>query len=324
MELDNLSSNWKKLQATLKNNPSRPPKRKASEDALQPRHNGVKRIRITPIAPFKGIKETENGREKGTGTAPSNFKSSAPSASLALWAEDNDISAKDLAAAYGNSSSQLSLPDFRKEDKINEGLSATPGAGKYIAIDCEMVGVGPYDQSALARVSAVNYHGHQLYDSFVQTKEPVTHYRTFVSGITPQLLQGARTFETVQAEIAQLLDGKILIGHAIKNDMDALLLGHPKRDIRDTSKHPAYRRFAGGKTPGLKRLAKQVLGVDIQRGEHSSIEDARATMLLFRREKAGFEQEHQKRWGTTKKKQGSTSADKQHARASKRKRKAKK
>ncbi|KAL9025837.1 MAG: hypothetical protein Q9196_005412 [Gyalolechia fulgens] len=322
MELDNLSSNWKKLQATLKNDTSRPPKRKASEDALPPQRNVVKRVKIEPIVPSKRIKKTQNSREKSTGSVPSNFKPSAPSASLALWAEDNDIPARDLAAAYGNSSSKLSLPDLEREDKINEGLSATTGAGKYIAIDCEMVGVGPYDQSALARVSAVNYHGHQLYDSFVQTKEPVTHYRTFVSGITPQLLQGARTFERVQADIAQLLDGKILVGHAVKNDMDALLLGHPKRDIRDTSKHPAYRRIAGGRTPGLKRLAKQVLGVDIQGGEHSSIEDARATMLLFRREKAGFDQEHQKRWGATITKPGSSVADKQRARVRKRKRKA--
>ncbi|KAL8944325.1 MAG: hypothetical protein Q9216_000510 [Gyalolechia sp. 2 TL-2023] len=324
MELDNLSSNWKKLQATLRDDTSRPPKRKASEDALQPQRNGVKRVKTTPKALSKGFNETEAVRDKHTATFSSTLKQPAPSASLALWAEDNDIAAKDLAAAYGNSSGKISLPELRKADKINEGLSATPHAGKYIAIDCEMVGVGPYDQPALARVSAVNYHGHQLYDSFVQTKEPVTNYRTFVSGITPQSLQGARTFEMVQAEIARLLGGKILIGHAIKNDTDALLLGHPKRDIRDTSKHPVYRKIAGGRTPSLKRLAKQVLGVDIQGGEHSSVEDARAAMLLFRREKAGFEQEHQKRWGVTKTKQGSTGADKQRAKAKLRKKKAKK
>lgn len=324
MELENLSSNWKKLQAAIKNDTSRPPKRKASEDTLQPRRNGIKRIKIAPTALSSETLETSDGRENSLGSPLSKFKPPALSASLALWAEDNNIPAKDLAAAYGSSSIDLSLPDFRKKDKINEGLSTKINAGKYIAIDCEMVGVGPYDQSALARVSAVNYHGQQLYDSFVQTKEPVTNYRTFVSGITPQLLQNARTFETVQADIARLLDGKILVGHAIENDMSALLLGHPKRDVRDTSKHPAYRRIAGGKSPGLKRLAKQILGVDIQGGEHSSIEDARATMLLFRREKAGFEKEHQKRWGSTKMTKGSVTTDKQRARARKRKRKAKK
>ncbi|KAI4093993.1 MAG: hypothetical protein LQ348_005664 [Seirophora lacunosa] len=310
MDLSNLSSNWKKLQATLESEKVQAPKRKATDDVLRPQRNGVvKRVKATRKPSSKAARQSQHAGSGSMGAvasyqkpAAAYEKPAAPSASLALWAEDNDISAKDLAAAYGTSSSSLSLPDFKQEDKINEGLLTATDAGKYIAIDCEMVGVGPTpdSESVIARVSLVNYHGHQLYDSFVQPKETVTDYRTWVSGITPQLLQKARTFETVQADVARLLDGRILIGHSIKNDLEALLLGHPKRDIRDTSRHPAYRKFAGGKTPGLKKLAKLVLGVDIQGGEHSSIEDARATMLLFRREKDGFEREHQKRYGGTR------------------------
>jgi RNA exonuclease 4 len=75
-------------------------------------------------------------------------------------------------------------------------------------------------------------------------------------------------------------------------------LGHPKRDIRDTSKFSGYRKYSAGKTPSLKKLAKEVLGVDIQGGEHSSIEDARATMLLFRRNKSAFDVEHACRFPT--------------------------
>jgi len=48
----------------------------------------------------------------------------------------------------------------------------------------------------------------------------------------------------------------------------------------------------------LKKLAKEILGVDIQGGEHSSIEDARATMLLFRRHKSAFDIEHALRFPT--------------------------
>ena len=300
VELKDLSSNWKKLQATLKADTSKPPKREASESILQPQRNGVKHRKFehnTKIPDHSKGRDTV--KASGMGLSWSKSKEDAPSASLALWAEDNDIPAKDLAAAYGTSLKSTSIPDSKStEDKINEGLSPTAEAGKFIAIDCEMVGVGPTpdNDSALARVSIVNYHGHQLYDSFVLPKEPVTDYRTFVSGITSKLLQTARTLETVQADVAKLLDGKILIGHAIKNDLAALLLGHSKRDIRDTSRHPRFRQLAGGKTPSLKKLARDVLGVDIQGGEHSSIEDARATMLLFRREKDSFEREHMKKW----------------------------
>ena len=237
---------------------------------------------------------------------------SAPSASLALWAEDNDISARDLATAYGSSFQSTSIPPTKDTaDSINAGLSPDVEAGKYIAIDCEMVGVGPNpdEDSALARVSLVNYHGEQLYDSFVLPKEAVTDYRTHVSGITPQLLRGARPLEEVQKDVAGLMHGRILVGHSIRNDLDAMLLGHPRRDIRDTSRYPGFRAFAKGRTPALKKLAKEVLGVVIQGGEHSSVEDARATMLLFRREKEGFEREHVKRWGTGRKVEGTAKED---------------
>ncbi len=299
MELKDLSSNWKKLQQTLKADTTKPPKRKASESILQPRRNGVKYRKIENNSTSSRSRNSE--KANGMGLGWSSVEDEKPSASLALWAEDHDIPPKDLAAAYGTSlkTSSVSGKNINYEDRINEGLSPLGEAGKYIAVDCEMVGVGPTPDtdSALARISIVNYHGHQLYDSFVKPKEAVTDYRTFVSGITPQLLRSARTLEAVQADVAKLFDGKILVGHAIKNDLEALLLSHSKRDIRDTSRHPAFRQLAGGKTPSLKKLAREVLGIDIQGGEHSSIEDARATMLLFRREKEGFEKEHMKKFG---------------------------
>lgn len=327
MELKDLSSNWKKLQQTLKADTTKPPKRKASESVLLPQDNGVKYRKTEKGSIRSQSRDREN--PKGMGSRWSSIKDDKPSASLALWAEDHDIPAKDLAAAYGTSLKGTSMPDenIKAGDKINEGLSLVAESGKFIAIDCEMVGVGPTPDtdSALARVSIVNYHGHQLYDSFVQPRETVTDYRTFVSGITPQLLRSARTFEAVQADVAKLLDGKILVGHAIRNDLDALLLGHPKRDIRDTSRHPAFRQLARGKTPGLKKLAREVLGVDIQGGEHSSIEDARATMLLFRREKEGFEKEHMKRFGPDYKRlNGGADDEGQKGNHSKKKKKKKK
>lgn len=165
-------------------------------------------------------------------------------------------------------------------------------------MDCEMVGVGPNpdSDSVLARVSIVNFNGDQVYDSYVRPKEMVTDWRTHVSGIAPKHMVEARNLEGVQKEVAQIMDGRILVGHAVSNDLDALLLGHPKRDIRDTSKHAEYRKIAGGGSPRLKVLAEHFLGLKIQEGAHSSVEDARATMALYRREKDAFEREHLKKW----------------------------
>lgn len=74
-------------------------------------------------------------------------------------------------------------------------------------------------ESAVARVSLVNYHGHTLIDTFVQPREKVTDYRTWVSGVRASDLEGAPVFEAVQKQVAELVEGRILVGHAIENDL---------------------------------------------------------------------------------------------------------
>lgn len=89
--------------------------------------------------------------------------------------------------------------------------------------------------------------------------------------------------------MAKLLRGKVLVGHAVANDLEMLLLGHPKRDIRDTSKYKPFRAYTKGRTPGLRRLSKEILGIEIQDGEHSSVEDAQATMAIYCKHRADWE-----------------------------------
>ncbi|KDE03790.1 hypothetical protein MVLG_05731 [Microbotryum lychnidis-dioicae p1A1 Lamole] len=162
--------------------------------------------------------------------------------------------------------------------------------GQYLAIDCEMVGVGPEGvESTLARVSIVNYHGHVTYDSFVKPREKVTDYRTWVSGVREHDLLNAPTFAEVIKNVSELIKGRILIGHAISNDTQVLLLSHPHHLTRDTSKYAPLQALARTKRPSLKTLSKLVLGVDIQSGEHSSIDDARATMAIYRSQKSAWE-----------------------------------
>jgi RNA exonuclease 4 len=63
------------------------------------------------------------------------------------------------------------------------------------------------------------------------------------------------------------------------------------RDIRDSSRLQKFRDLNGGRAPKLKLLAKLVLGLDIQGGEHNSVEDARAAMMLYKAERNTFEEE---------------------------------
>ncbi|PGH01520.1 nucleolar protein 53 [Blastomyces parvus] len=292
MELKNLSSNWRKLQETLKNDKSPTgQKRKANTSVTS---HEVKRKRTSLSSPSS----TRDRREKGEKFSKRR-KMGLVLSTAANPEESEKRSISTLSQQNGSTTSLVRTKSkLSSEAKVNDGLSPTAEIGKYVALDCEMVGVGPNPDrdSALARVSIVNYNGEQVYDSFVRPKETVTDWRTHVSGVSPKHMTDAREFEIVQKEVAGILDGCILVGHAVRNDLDALLLSHPKRDIRDTSKHPPYRKIAGGGSPRLKILASELLGLEIQGAAHSSIEDAQATMLLFRRDKEAFEREHAKRW----------------------------
>ena len=45
-------------------------------------------------------------------------------------------------------------------------------------------------------------------------------------------------------EVAELLRGKILVGHALKNDLAVLMLDHHPSMIRDTAKYPPFMRVS--------------------------------------------------------------------------------
>ncbi len=158
-------------------------------------------------------------------------------------------------------------------------------------MDCEFVGIGSDGKtSALARVSIVNFYGYTILDTFVKPKEHVTDWRTWVSGVTAAHMKDAISFQDAQKQVADLMKNRILIGHSIQNDLKVLMLSHPRYAIRDTSMHPSFKALVTkGKKPSLKFLTKEVLHLDIQGSEHSSVEDARATMLLYRTHKKEFE-----------------------------------
>lgn len=65
-------------------------------------------------------------------------------------------------------------------------------------------------------------------DKFVRQKERVTDYRTRYSGIRPEDVTGSKAepFAVVQKEAADFFKGRVLVGHAIQNDLKARLYIH--------------------------------------------------------------------------------------------------
>lgn len=335
-----LSSNWKILQARLKAGESQRAAQTKPNDHRNAPVTNLKRKSIdgqTYSANKKSRREFTIAQHRPSKTTKGKMGNSASSVTTRPQsAQDAQADSRPTSkASHPAEDAAWSLAPTNPNPIIDDNSapltdpSAT--AGKYIALDCEMVGTHsltplsvpashqtpntPAEYSILARVSIVNYAMQPLYDAYVLPPPGVTisDYRTRWSGITPWHLNPENTvtkpkpFDVAQAEVAALLKDRVLVGHSLKGDLEVLGLSHPRRDVRDTSRHAAFRALAAtrpggkGRTPGLKKLSEEVLGWKIQGDErrgHSSVEDARATMALFRKEKAEFEKEHRKIWGS--------------------------
>lgn len=71
--------------------------------------------------------------------------------------------------------------------------------------------------------------------------------------------------------------------------LQALMLSHPRKLIRDTARFPPLMRPSApgrkAKPRALRHLAAEHLGLTIQEGEHTPIDDARATLYLYHKYK---------------------------------------
>ncbi|BFZ14136.1 hypothetical protein BsWGS_17175 [Bradybaena similaris] len=157
----------------------------------------------------------------------------------------------------------------------------------YVAVDCEMVGVGFNGiESVVARCSIVDYNGAVIYDKYIRPSETITDYRTQWSGIRPVHMRTAVPISKALRDIKECLAHKVVIGHAVYNDFRVLKLNPEPYFVRDTLQCSQLVEMANlpfrGKS--LKGLSEKLLGRKIQVGNqgHCSVEDARATLDLFK------------------------------------------
>lgn len=163
-----------------------------------------------------------------------------------------------------------------------------------LALDCEMVGVGEGGvESMLAQVCVINEYGNTVYLSYSRAYKTVTDYRTHVSGILPRHVEGssAREFADVKRDVAELIKGRIVVGHALENDFSALQLHHPREDTRDTAKwRPLLRPPHFRKPRRLRHLARDFCALSIQCGDaHDPAEDALAALAIYRKFRNNWE-----------------------------------
>ncbi|XP_032089616.1 apoptosis-enhancing nuclease-like isoform X2 [Thamnophis elegans] len=243
-------------------------------------------VRTTDVSEMYGMQDSlswENGShqvlEKDVRTAQEASSS---------FGEAVSISSEELAS---QPSSSQGLENLLISPSIS-GKRTSPllpqKSVKRVAIDCEMVGTGPSGKiSELARCTVVSYDGDVIYDKYILPERPIVDYRTRWSGITWKHMRKAIYFRIAQGEIIQILKDKIVVGHALHNDFQALKYFPPRAWRRDTSQCPLLKKkIASTLKPSmsLKNLAHQLLHKTPQVGRrgHSSVEDAQASMELYR------------------------------------------
>lgn len=74
----------------------------------------------------------------------------------------------------------------------------------------------------------------------------------------------------------------MIVGHTIHKDLEVMGMSKWKgaKSTVDIAKYTQYKE--GGRLQGLKKLSSVFLGREIQIGKHSSLQDAKATMELFK------------------------------------------
>jgi RNA exonuclease 4 len=202
------------------------------------------------------------------------------------------LSNETASCGYVSESSSDSSKQSITQKKSKAIIVPLEEQAQYLALDCEMVGTGiDGHRSTLARVTIVDWNGDTVYDQLICPSETVTDYRTFVSGITAEDLENdaiVTDFHTCRTRVLELVQNKIVVGHALKNDLSALQIKHPWQQIRDTAKYEPFmkQRFEDGVywPRKLKELVyENVNGMEIQQPgkPHSAYEDAYAAMQLY-------------------------------------------
>lgn len=213
-----------------------------------------------------------------------------------------------------------------KQNNSDISLQSETYTKNIVAIDCEFVACTPTKQwlakappkqgkrnknkknkkvHVAAHCAIVGYNGDKIFkdyichDMFNEYDEDDIDWR----GLDPNKVKQGKSFERARKEILAILKGKLVVLHDIKHDLRSLQI-HLVRDIplekiRDSSTCCVLRQEAGmslmQQNVELKKLYKCITRKVIQRRTpHDPIEDASATMELYRLYENEWEQEIKK------------------------------
>ncbi|KAJ3765704.1 ribonuclease H-like domain-containing protein [Lentinula raphanica] len=157
---------------------------------------------------------------------------------------------------------------------------------QFYAISCVNVGIGPGGMtSMLARIAVVDLDGNSILDTYVMPTMEVIDYRTATTGIQAAHLSpgNAVAFDVVQQHVATIIQGNILVGHSIWNDLSVLGLAHPAFDIRDVALYQPFRNAVqcSNNIFSLQTLSLRLRNRIFLEGGRNPLENARGAGVLY-------------------------------------------
>jgi len=100
-------------------------------------------------------------------------------------------------------------------------------------------------------------------------------------------MMSGKGFGRVRSEVADIVDSRILIGHNLVSDLQVLGIQHPQPLIRDTAYNQS---LCSGRHRPLHQLVRETLGIELRPGQHDGVEEARATLAVYKSVQRQWEQ----------------------------------
>lgn len=159
-----------------------------------------------------------------------------------------------------------------------------PSAKRFVSLDLEVTALDP-EQAEIIDVGLVAFSRDgvmERFDSLVRPKGEVPFVVQSLTGITPEMLTEAPSFEEVAERIAEFVGDSPVVGQSIDFDLAHLRAKgiYPKGSALDTFHLAAI--FLPGLTSHRLEAIAAALGVELV-DAHRALPDAEATALVFRR-----------------------------------------
>jgi DNA polymerase III subunit epsilon len=218
------------------------------------------------------------------GQRPCHFGLSWPQVLQAKIVAERGITARLRAGVDGLAPS---VRPARFDGRSVPNLNAPVASAEFLALDTETNGYGG-DLCEMTEVGAVLVGGgelHETYDSLVQVERPLSRGIQRFTGITQGMVDGAPPPDEVLPEIADLLEGRVLVAHNARFDVGVLRQAFERAGM-DWPKPPVLctvqlaRRFAPlARKRGLATLAGS-LGIEVDE-VHRALPDALTCARVF-------------------------------------------